>query len=92
MAWLEAIEIDGGRGFRVLPPGGGEPLREFRVTTADEVATAIGKARSMQSQWGATSVSDRVAIVDRAVQLLIERQEHVVATSARSWAVSPESR
>lgn len=78
MAWLEAIEVDGARGFRVLPPGGGEALREFRVTTPAEVGEAIARARQAQDAWAATPVRDRVAIVDRAVRLLIERQDALV--------------
>ncbi|MCP4806337.1 MAG: aldehyde dehydrogenase family protein [Proteobacteria bacterium] len=78
MAWLEPIELDGRRGYRVRPPGGDETLREFPVATKADVAAAIARARQAAVSWNATPVRERVAIVDRAVEVLVENQEKYV--------------
>lgn len=78
MAWLEAIELEGRRGFRVRSPGSDAPLREFQVTSPDEVAEAIQRARHAAVSWNATSVAQRVAIVDRALDVLVANQARYV--------------
>ena len=88
MAWLEPIELDGRRGYRVLPPGGGEPLREFPVATAEDVQAAIHLAREAATTWNRTPIAERVAIVDRALDVLVANQaryvDQIAAETGRS--------
>ena len=79
MAIVEALEPTAARRrLRVKSPVTLEPLREFEVCTADDVREAVARAREAQVAWGAQPIADRVAVMQKALALLVERQDHVI--------------
>lgn len=76
MAFVEPVASVGpARRYRSRSPVTGEPLREWDAATPDEVRAAVATARAAQAAWAATPLRDRVAVMDRALALLLDRQE-----------------
>ncbi|ONM48613.1 aldehyde dehydrogenase family protein [Nocardia donostiensis] len=71
---------DGRRRLELRNPATREPVGEIEVSTADDVAAAVARARAAQPAWAARPVSERAAIVRRAVSVLIARRDEIVAT------------
>lgn len=80
MAAIEPMEADasGRRKFRVQHPATLEPLGEFAVTTPEEVRATVQRARSAQQEWARTSLDERVALMRRAIDVLLARQDEWV--------------
>jgi succinate-semialdehyde dehydrogenase/glutarate-semialdehyde dehydrogenase len=78
MAGLRPIELDGRRGFEVLSPVDGHSLGSYAVTTAEEVAEALSRARKAQAEWGARPVKERVALMRKALQVILARQDEFI--------------
>lgn len=80
MAAIEPIEKNaaGRRGYSVKNPATLEPIGEFQVTNAEEVREAVKRARVAQAKWARVPVKERVTYVQRALDLLIEREEQII--------------
>lgn len=80
MAAIEALDVDasGRRGYLVRDPATLGEIGEFRVATAEDVREAVRRARTAQQAWAQRSVRERVAVIQRALDLLVERQEALI--------------
>lgn len=72
---LVPIERSGRRGFEVLSPTDGRSLGCYDVANKEEVQAALARARSVQPEWAATPVKERAKLVERALGVLLERQD-----------------
>lgn len=82
MAILSILPNDdtGRRRLGLQSPATREPIGEITLSTQDDVHAAIARARAAQPAWAARPVEERVAIVRKAIDVLIARQEEVIAT------------
>jgi acyl-CoA reductase-like NAD-dependent aldehyde dehydrogenase len=73
-----------------------EPTAELVCANAEDVAAAIAAARAAQPAWAATDMKQRAAIVERALQIVLARQDEIIDTvvaetgKARTDAMSME--
>jgi acyl-CoA reductase-like NAD-dependent aldehyde dehydrogenase len=73
-----------------------EPTAELVCANAEDVAAAIAAARAAQPAWAATGMKQRAAIVERALQIVLARQDEIIDTvvaetgKARTDAMSME--
>ena len=97
MSIFEAIESnDSRRHLQLRSPVTLEPTGELVCANADDVAAAISKARVAQQAWARTSMKERAAVLERALQVVIRRQDDIIDTvvqetgKARTDAMSME--
>ena len=97
MSLYEPIESsDSRRHLQLRSPVTLEPTGELICANSEDVAEAIAKARAAQPGWGATSPRERAAIVERALKIVLERQDEIIDTvvaetgKARTDAMSME--
>ena len=87
---------DSRRHLQLRSPVTLEPTGELVCANAEDVAAAISRARAAQPGWAATPMKDRAAIVEKALQLVLERQDEIIDTvvaetgKARTDAMSME--
>ena len=77
MAVLEPI-AEGGSGrrrLRLSSPARLEPLGEVELASPADVVAALEHARKVQPEWSRTSFRVRQRLLERAVRILVERQE-----------------
>ncbi|HXA27471.1 MAG TPA: aldehyde dehydrogenase family protein [Candidatus Angelobacter sp.] len=58
-------------------PATGAEVGRVRVTTPDDVAQVVQRARAAQPQWGATSPHDRARVMVRAARVLFDGMDEV---------------
>jgi succinate-semialdehyde dehydrogenase/glutarate-semialdehyde dehydrogenase len=77
LAVLEPIteSADGRRRLRLSSPARLEPLGEIELATAADVAVASERARKVQPEWASSSFRVRQRLLERALRILVERQE-----------------
>ena len=97
MSLYEPIEsTDSRRHLQLRSPVTLETTGELVCANADDVADAITRARRAQPSWAATSMQSRRKIVEKALQLVLERQDEIIDTvvaetgKARTDAMSME--
>lgn len=97
MSIYESIESsDSRRHLQLRSPVTLEPIGELICASSEDVAAAIAKARTAQPAWAATSIKERSAIIERALQIVLERQDEIIDTvvsetgKARTDAMSME--
>jgi succinate-semialdehyde dehydrogenase/glutarate-semialdehyde dehydrogenase len=79
MSIYESIESnDSRRHLQLRSPVTLEPTGELICANAEDVAAAIDKARAAQPAWAATSMKERAAIVERALKIVLERQDEII--------------
>jgi 1-pyrroline-5-carboxylate dehydrogenase len=77
---------DGAAGFETVSPVDRTVvIGQFAAATAADVADAVNAAEAAQPTWVATPWSERVAILDRAADLISERRTELAARMA--WEV-----
>ena len=87
---------DSRRHLQLRSPVNLEPTGELICANTEDVAAAIARARAAQPAWAATSMKARAAIVQRALQLVLARQDEIIETvvaetgKARTDAMSME--
>ncbi|MFK7978026.1 MAG: aldehyde dehydrogenase family protein [Halioglobus sp.] len=74
---------DSHRHLQLRSPVTLEPIGELVCANTEEVATAISTARKAQKAWAATDMKERTAIVERALQVVLERQDEIIETVVR---------
>jgi succinate-semialdehyde dehydrogenase/glutarate-semialdehyde dehydrogenase len=73
-----------------------EPVGEFEVQTADDVRTALDRARKVQPEWAGRSFEERARVMRRALRILLDRQDEFIDVvlretgKARSEAIQME--
>jgi acyl-CoA reductase-like NAD-dependent aldehyde dehydrogenase len=85
MAIVQTVEGTSGgrRRMRIANPVTAEPIGELAVATAEDVRAAVARARLAQPAWEALGVRGRATIVKRVLELVLERQEHVIDVIVR---------
>lgn len=73
----------------------GRPLAEIPVGTAEDAEAAFAKARAAQAEWVKRPVKDRIAIIARYRDLVIEHREFLMdllqaETGKARWAAQEE--
>jgi len=87
---------DSRRHLQLRSPVTLEPTGELVCANEEDVAAAIAKARVAQKAWAATSMKERAAIVERAMKIVLRRQDEIIDTvvaetgKARTDAMSME--
>jgi betaine-aldehyde dehydrogenase len=74
---------DGGL-LRVINPATGETLAELTVDGPAQIDVAVARARVAQKSWGAMSGAQRGRVLQRAAQLLRERNEALAQLETRN--------
>ena len=81
MAIVTAVDTrEGRRRLKLQGPADLRPLGEIEVNTAADVRAALERARRAQVGWGELSLSERVSYMERALEILLKRQDEFVQT------------
>ncbi len=84
MAIVQAGETTGGvRRLRVANPATKEHIGDISVNTLEIVRETVARSRTAQEAWGAKTVDERAIVIDRALKLLIARQEDFISVIMR---------
>ena len=84
MSIYESIESnDSRRHLKLRSPVTLEYTGELVCANAEDVAEAISKARAAQPAWAGTPMKARAAIVERALKIVLERQDEIRVNSIR---------
>jgi acyl-CoA reductase-like NAD-dependent aldehyde dehydrogenase len=85
MAIVEPVQNGGvgPRRMKLLSPATGAPIGEITVTTPDEVRAAVRRARAAQPAWEATGFDGRRRYMDKALKILMDRQEQFIDVIVR---------
>ncbi|MET0595475.1 MAG: aldehyde dehydrogenase family protein [Polyangiaceae bacterium] len=80
MAIVEPIQngSSGPRRMKLQSPATEAPIGEITVTTPDEVRAAVKLARAAQPAWEATGFDGRRRYMDKALKILLARQEEFI--------------
>jgi succinate-semialdehyde dehydrogenase/glutarate-semialdehyde dehydrogenase len=97
MSIYEPIEsTDSRRHLQLRSPVTLEPTGELICANSEDVAAAIARARAAQPEWAATSMKHRAQIVQKALEIVLQRQDEIIDTvvaetgKARTDAMSME--
>ena len=98
MAIVQPLETAPGarRRLKLCSPSTLEEIGEIEVQTAEDVKDALERAHKAQPTWAALPVEERVRYLERALKLLIARQDEIVERvlaetgKARTEALSME--
>jgi len=71
---------DSRRHLQLRSPVSLEPTGELICANAEDVAAAIAKARAAQPAWAATTMQQRREIIERALQIVLQRQDEIIDT------------
>jgi len=71
---------EGRRRLGIRSPKDRESIGEIVVSTPDDVAAAIARARDAQAEWARVPVTERARIVRGAIDRLVEQREAVIET------------
>jgi succinate-semialdehyde dehydrogenase/glutarate-semialdehyde dehydrogenase len=63
---------------RSVLPFTGAPLASFPLSSRDDVATAVARARAAQRSWAHVPVRERASVLDRLGVLVLERQSEIL--------------
>jgi len=84
MSIYEPLEsADSHRHLQLRSPVTLEPTGELVCANVDDVARAIASARAAQPAWAATSMKERAAVVERALKIVLARQDEIIDTVVR---------
>ncbi len=80
MAIVTPIETPPGarRRLSLANPATLEPIGEIEVQTEDDAKAAVEIARKAQREWGAISFDDRARVMQRALRILLDRQDEFI--------------
>jgi succinate-semialdehyde dehydrogenase / glutarate-semialdehyde dehydrogenase len=77
-----------GRTVTICAPATGEPLHELPVSSQGDVVEAFSRARLAQLGWARAGFAQRRAVLLRAHDLILERQEELLDTIQRETGKS----
>ncbi len=82
MAIVEALTPtpEGRRRLGLKSPATREPVGAITCANEEDVRAAIARARKAQKAWGGKPPQERARIVAKAIDVLLRRQEDVIAT------------
>jgi acyl-CoA reductase-like NAD-dependent aldehyde dehydrogenase len=85
MAIVEPVQngSSGHRRMKLASPATETPIGEITVTTPDEVRTAVKRARAAQPGWEALGFDARRRYLDKALKILLARQEEFIDVIVR---------
>ncbi len=85
MAIVTPLETapDGRRRLALANPATLEPVGEIEVQTAEEVREAVRRARAAQPEWAALGFQERARYMERALEILLERQDEFIEVVMR---------
>jgi acyl-CoA reductase-like NAD-dependent aldehyde dehydrogenase len=85
MAIVEPVQngSSGPRRIKLKSPATEAPIGEITVTTPDEVRAAVRRARAAQPAWEATGFDGRRRYMEKALKVLLERQEEFIDVIVR---------
>ncbi|HMJ53894.1 MAG TPA: aldehyde dehydrogenase family protein [Polyangiaceae bacterium] len=85
MAIVETVQngSSGPRRMKLASPATGTPIGEITVTTPDEVRAAVRRARAAQPGWEATGFDGRRRYMEKALKVLLARQEEFIDVIVR---------
>ncbi|MGB1139309.1 MAG: aldehyde dehydrogenase family protein [Halioglobus sp.] len=90
MSIFESIESnDSRRHLQLKSPVSLEPIGELVCANTEDVQAAIARARAAQPAWAATPMKDRAAIIYRALEIVLERQDEIIETVVRETGKAP---
>jgi acyl-CoA reductase-like NAD-dependent aldehyde dehydrogenase len=69
--------------FNVYNPANHETIGALPGFTADEIAGAVGKARTAQARWTATPLASRLRVIRHFQQLLCDQRDAIAAVITR---------
>ena len=80
MAVVEQVETSGAgrRKLRLASPATLAPVGEIEVQNAADVRAAVERARKAAPAWAALSIAERGRFLERAVRVILERQDELV--------------
>ena len=74
---------DGHRRLRLRSTASNELVGEITVSTAEDVADALARAKVAQQEWAQVPIAERAKIIRRAVDLLVKYREEIIETIRR---------
>ncbi len=81
MSIYEPLESnDSRRHLKLRSPVTLEETGELVCANAEDVKQAIARARAAQPAWASTSMKERRTIVERALKIVLERQDEIIET------------
>jgi acyl-CoA reductase-like NAD-dependent aldehyde dehydrogenase len=85
MAIVEPVQNgqSGPRRMKLASPATGAPIGEITVTTADEVRAVVQRARAAQPGWDAIGFDGRRRYMEKALKVLLARQEEFIDVIVR---------
>jgi acyl-CoA reductase-like NAD-dependent aldehyde dehydrogenase len=85
MAIVEPVQNghSGHRRMKLSSPATEAPIGEITVTTPDEVRAAVQRARAAQPAWEATGFDGRRRYMEKALKVLLARQEEFIDVIVR---------
>ncbi|HMI89321.1 MAG TPA: aldehyde dehydrogenase family protein [Polyangiaceae bacterium] len=85
MAIVEPVQNgkSGARRMKLSSPATEAPIGEITVATADEVRAAVQRARAAQPGWEATGFDGRRRYMEKALKVLLARQEEFIDVIVR---------
>jgi succinate-semialdehyde dehydrogenase/glutarate-semialdehyde dehydrogenase len=85
MALVELVSNAPGsrRRLRLRSPATLEPIGEIEVQSPEDVRAAVERARKAQPTWAALSFDERARYLQRAVRVLLERQDEFLDVIVR---------
>jgi acyl-CoA reductase-like NAD-dependent aldehyde dehydrogenase len=69
---------DGRRRLGLRSTSSNEPIHEITVSTKEDVAAALARAKEAQRQWAKVSIAERAQIVRGAIDRLVEHRAEVI--------------
>ncbi len=71
---------EGRRRLGIRSPATHKELGEIVVSTADDVAASIARARDAQKEWAKVPIAKRAQIIRGAIDLLVAQREQIIET------------
>jgi acyl-CoA reductase-like NAD-dependent aldehyde dehydrogenase len=85
MAIVESLESAAGarRRYQLRNPATLDPIGEFEARTEGDVRAALEHARKAQPDWASLPIEERGRYLERAVRVLLQRQDEFLAVIRR---------
>ncbi len=66
-----------GASFTQCNPATGQPVREYRITTPEEVVQAVARSKEAEGRWQGVSLKRRAAILRRVARVFLDRADEL---------------